>query len=102
MFNKASLNMLFISFTACLLLCCNEPNNETSNTSQTISIFSADSLLHLVNGVFYDKNSEPFNGKIIDVWPNHRIKSIQSIIKGKPGGNSKTFYTNGALESARW
>jgi antitoxin component YwqK of YwqJK toxin-antitoxin module len=81
---------------------CHEPRTEMAASAKMLSVRLQDSSLHLVNDVYHYKANELFNGQIKDLWPNGRIKSIQTIIKGKQEGLSETFYPNGTIESKRW
>ena len=64
------------------------------------TIFQNNSKLSLQNGVYYI-GSKPYSGFIKDVYETDSLKSIGSYFQGKLHGLTKTFFTNGQLETKR-
>ena len=61
-------------------------------------IFKDDSELKLLNGV-YHLNDKLHSGFIKEMYATDSIKSIGSYLFGKQHGVTKTFFTDGSLES---
>lgn len=110
MVQKAPLLTKFILvFIAALFFGCSEqvaeePKNifEEVDVSQipNVTISESDTLLMLDNGVYY-YDSKPFSGYVRSNYDSDTLKSIGSYFLGKQHGATKTFFSNGKLETNR-
>jgi antitoxin component YwqK of YwqJK toxin-antitoxin module len=91
-----------------LLVCsysCSEQNTGKSNQSKKSAVYlvvqSADTSLHLINGVWYYQQNL-FNGTIETHFPSGKVQSLQSFNNGKEEGLLSTYYENGKKDTRRW
>ena len=104
------LNSHYLFFLICIsFLDCNQPKKEIMKKTfekvdisqvPNYTIFDIDTLLRWQNGVYY-YNNKPFSGSIISKYQSDTLKCIASYYQGKRHGVTKTFFTNGKLESER-
>lgn len=88
--------------------CSHPKEGKTINTFEKVdvsqipntTILEDDTSLKLQNGIYY-YGGKSYSGFIKDVYETDTLKSIGSYFQGKLHGLTKTFFTNGKLETKR-
>lgn len=94
---------IFLTFVSCRFSTHQKEEPVIVNVVQipNHTILITDTLLQLVNGVYYYKQ-QPFSGTIQSFYANQQLRSSQTFYKGKEEGWLQTFYENGSKESLRY
>ena len=96
-------NIVFIiPFFLLVTSSCTENTARENNLPKTYAVLISDTSLHLINGILFYKDQQPFTGELKEDWANGNLKTAEVFLNGKQHGLSETFYWDGKKESTRW
>jgi antitoxin component YwqK of YwqJK toxin-antitoxin module len=89
------------AFLLIMLCACKEKSTNNTNSPSRLTVFTVDTALHFTNGNLCYKD-KLFTGSTEEKFPNGQPVTTAEYLNGKENGPSRTFYSDGTMQSERF